>query len=432
MSNCMLNFALLPMERNPSAPTVYVVLDKRYTNLKELYKLKLMITYKRVQKFYTIIIPGVPAKMSENDFEKCRSEKPRHPFSEYKDLINQVESDARNVIKDMPAFSFKEFEKLYFDSLIDEKNLIIALESYENDLKLQGRVGTASSYKCARVALKKFLDETKKPDPFFDDITVSFLSSWEEWMISKGTASATVGIYCRNIRTILNKAKETGLLKPEKYPFGKGKYVIPASQNIKKALSLQEIGKIYNYRAEDGSQEHRARDLWLFSYLCNGINFKDIARLRYKNIDGDTITFIRAKTERKLKSNLKPIIVPYTAELKAIVSRWGNRPRKEESLVFPILHENVTPEQERALVQLATNITNKYIKRIAKDCNISKPISTIYARHSFATVMKRSGASLEFISDSLGHSNIATTENYLASFEMETKRKFAKNLVKFK
>lgn len=45
--------------------------------------------------------------------------------------------------------------------------------------------------------------------------------------------------------------------------------------------------------------------------------------------------------------------------------------------------------------------------------------------------LKRSGASTEFISESLGHSNLATTENYLASFEMETKRKLAKNLLKF-
>jgi integrase/recombinase XerD len=38
--------------------------------------------------------------------------------------------------------------------------------------------------------------------------------------------------------------------------------------------------------------------------------------------------------------------------------------------------------------------------------------------------MKRNGASLEFISESLGHSDIRTTESYLASFENDTKREW--------
>lgn len=57
------------------------------------------------------------------------------------------------------------------------------------------------------------------------------------------------------------------------------------------------------------------------------------------------------------------------------------------------------------------------MKRIAKELDIIKPITTYYARHSFATILKRSGASTEFISDALGHSDLKTTKNYLAGFE---------------
>lgn len=39
------------------------------------------------------------------------------------------------------------------------------------------------------------------------------------------------------------------------------------------------------------------------------------------------------------------------------------------------------------------------------------------ARHFFASVLKRSGVNIAYISDSLGHSDLKTTENYLASFE---------------
>ena len=54
------------------------------------------------------------------------------------------------------------------------------------------------------------------------------------------------------------------------------------------------------------------------------------------------------------------------------------------------------------------------------------------ARHTFSTVMKRSGASTEFIQETLGHTNIKTTENYLDSFEKEVKKEFAYRLVSFK
>ena len=57
------------------------------------------------------------------------------------------------------------------------------------------------------------------------------------------------------------------------------------------------------------------------------------------------------------------------------------------------------------------------MKRIANKLEIDKPVTTYYARHSFATVLKRSGAQIEMISELLGHSNVQTTENYLDSFE---------------
>ena len=53
-------------------------------------------------------------------------------------------------------------------------------------------------------------------------------------------------------------------------------------------------------------------------------------------------------------------------------------------------------------------------------------------RHSFATILQRSGASTEFISEALGHSNVRTTQNYLAGCEDEAKKKTVKALIAFK
>lgn len=52
-------------------------------------------------------------------------------------------------------------------------------------------------------------------------------------------------------------------------------------------------------------------------------------------------------------------------------------------------------------------------------------------KHSFATQLKSSGASTEFISESLGHSSLAVTENIFASFPQEEKKKWAAKLAEF-
>jgi site-specific recombinase XerD len=51
------------------------------------------------------------------------------------------------------------------------------------------------------------------------------------------------------------------------------------------------------------------------------------------------------------------------------------------------------------------------------------------ARHSYATIMKRSGASIAYIAESLGHRNLKTTEIYLEYFEAEQRTRNAQNLI---
>lgn len=72
---------------------------------------------------------------------------------------------------------------------------------------------------------------------------------------------------------------------------------------------------------------------------------------------------------------------------------------------------------------------NKYMKLIGSEIGYDKPLTTYAARHSYATILKRSGAPLGFISESLGHKSLQTTESYLDSFEDETRRKYAEMLV---
>ncbi len=74
---------------------------------------------------------------------------------------------------------------------------------------------------------------------------------------------------------------------------------------------------------------------------------------------------------------------------------------------------------KRKVYQQLTKTINKYVKRVAKEVGIDKNVTSYFARHSFATVLKRSGTGVELISELLGHSSVNITESYLDSFEKE-------------
>jgi len=250
-------------------------------------------------------------------------------------------------------------------------------------------------------------------------------------MLSQGKSTTTVGIYMRNIRTIVNIAIENGQLDHEACPFGKRKYIIPASRNIKKALKLNEIEKIFNYTSVHKAEE-RARDLWMFSYLCNGINVKDIAMLKQKNIENDKIIYHRAKTINTRKQDRHPITAYLNEPMRKIIRQWGQRSLNPEEFIFDILTLKDTHDVVYKKVKQATKTINKYMDRIGMRLGIKQKVTTYSARHSFATILKNSNTSTEFISEALGHTSLQTTANYLDSFEKETIVENQEKLLNFK
>lgn len=399
-----------------------IVLDSRRSKKDGTYPVKIRITYQRQQKYY-----GVGLSLSKAEFEKVQGDKPRGEFKELQIQLNVLEARAIKIIEKLPEFSFTAFEKNYLDHRNGGQDVYSFYERYISELKREDRTGTASSYQCSLNSLKSFYSR-KLP---FEKVTPDFLRSYELWMLEEGNSSTTVGIYLRALRTLCNLAIEEGVLSQQAYPFGKRKYQIPAGRNVKKALSLEEIQKIFDYEPVTEA-EAKGRDLWLFSYLCNGINVKDIARLKYRNIQEDKITFIRAKTERTSKKNLKPIVAILTPEVRQIIQLWGNGSNDPGNYIFDILKDGISSQRERELVQQATKNINKYIKRVATAAGIDKNVTTYTARHSFSTILKRSGAPIEFISESLGHHDLKTTESYLDSFEDDVKKQYAGFLTNFK
>lgn len=439
---------------------IAIILDTRRVKDNNKYPVKLRVNHQRVTEYFQTIFD-----LTKEEYEKLPAPRITAELQAVKTKLRQIERDTEVALKEISPFSFEEFEKKFvrtnpllrqrkrkrepiakngddldlapfhkkFPVLLETNSepgtLIWSYKEYIKKLLREGRISTAVNYHCSYVSLKKFRGNVP-----FAAITTSYLFSYEQKMKEEGASKSTIGFYLRPLRAVYNEAVEAGLAKKDKaYPFGKKRYQIPSSRNVKKALELSDVEKIYYYNESLLSEsEKRARDYWLFSYFGNGMNPKDIAFLKYKDIHDDFLVFERSKTERSMRADPKPISVFINDDMKAIIERWGNKPAQPNSYIFPILLEGATPLRQYALVQNVVGVINDCMKRILKELNINKKATTYVARHTFSTILKKSGASTEQIQEALGHTDVKTTENYLDSFDKETKKRLAGSLVSFK
>ena len=139
-----------------------------------------------------------------------------------------------------------------------------------------------------------------------------------------------------------------------------------------------------------------------------GINFIDIAFLTDANVIEGHLVYTRRKTKQLIQ-------LPLQAKAMEIVQKYRTH---TTSYWFPIFSpEDKTEALKRKRAAKAMRSVNYYLKNIGKKLNVSTKITTYVARHSFATVLKRSGVNTSIISEAMGHSSEKVTQIYLDSFE---------------
>lgn len=411
--------------------TTAIILDTRREKKDGTYPIKIRVTYDQRYKKY-----GTKYDLSESDYmiitrKNFRSEKLRN----IKTALDKIKVNVDELISGMDEFSFDEFENLFLEKRGDMTNLINAFDQIVVQKKESGRIATAIGYEYAKKSLQEFekFQSNKSEDVeniHFKKLTVNYLKEYDSWMRSKGKTTTTIGMYLRNVRALMNSAVKNNVIKANAYPFGVGKYEIPTSNSIKKALTNDELKKLFAYQPEQGSPEHFYFDLWLFSYLCNGLNIKDILRLKYSDIHGESLIFVRAKTEHttKQRTEIEAILTPIA---KQIIDQWGTKPIQPDNFIFPFLNKNMTAEKQHKVKEQVVWQINKYIKRVAEKVGIDAKMTTYVARHSYTSKLLRAGISIEFLRQQLGHTDSKTTLNYAQKIDFDTKQKATNLLTEF-
>lgn len=398
--------------------TVAVIIDTSHPKREGKYPVRIRVTYLRQRKYYP-----TGKDLTADQWDALPTTKNRELSAVRKDIENSY-NIIRSAVEELASNGDFSLDALNARLKLAPSLSINAMFAARFDeLKSRGRVGNMTVYYATLKGIERFAGTHVR----LSSVTPNWLTRYADFLDNEGKKQTTIAIHLRTLRAIINEARRAGLIKESQYPFGRGRYEIQSGAGRKMALTVEQIGQIANY--DDGSEATaRYRDYWLFLYLCNGINVADFVKLRYRDIVNGEICFVRQKTERttRVRKEIRAII---TDRMQKIIDRWGTVPRPD-AFIFGILDGSEDPLRQMHKTQYLTRAINKRMTDVGERLGIGH-ISTYTARHSFATVLKRSGVNIAYISESLWHSDLKTTENYLASFEREERQKNAELLTRF-
>lgn len=175
---------------------------------------------------------------------------------------------------------------------------------------------------------------------------------------------------------------------------------------IPEVWSSEEIERLLS--VIDTANPVGRRNYAIFLILVRtGLRISDVLRLRFSNIDwkSNCITLFQQKTGNALS-------LPISKEIGlAIISYLQDgRPVSTSEYIFL---SQTAPFQPLAEHNNFNSEMRKYMRRAGIALPEKKHAGVHAIRHSFATNMLKQGASVQDISQILGHSNINVTETYL-------------------
>lgn len=390
--------------------TVSVICYKSRPQKNGEYPLTLRIT-KNGQRKYQYL--GISVELKHWDFQKNRP-KPNCPN---KELINKIILEKEKEYQEK-ILEFNSEQKEYTAaSLVENKQKKLQLktvkEFYEQLIKEfeeTNKVGNRLIYKTSFNSLKAFTRSDL--NFYFSDINTDWLYNYEKWQRRKGNKETTISLQFRTLRSAYNKAIEEKAATKKNYPFDDYKVGKFKTKTKKRAISKDEVMQVITTETINATPLRiLARDIFTFSYLCGGIPFVDISNLTMKNIQRGRILYTRQKTHGDINIKL-------CDQAKEIIKKYAFH-QKTANYLFPILNANIhkteLQKQNRRHKVLAQ--VNNELKELATELEIESKLTTYVARHSFASVLKKSGVSVALISEALGHTDLKTTQIYLDSFE---------------
>lgn len=346
-----------------------------------------------------------------------------HPDRIYlNEWLTQKKSEILRIIADFDSnkidWTLNQFEQEFFH-YSNKGNVKEFFENLIQTYKDTNHIGNANCYSRTLHVLELF--DEKLSERVFPEIDIKYVKSFDVFLQKRECKGNTRKFYFKTLRAVLNKAIQDGEASETTYPFGKGGFSISSleEETTKRYLPHDSIFKLKT-TVMDNAVLERTRRLFLFSYYCYGISFIDAALLTKKNIirynGGNYIVYKRNKTKEAKK--VKPIQIKITPEIQELMNWFSANTLLVEDYLLPIVSiAGYKGEQLYNHIRNRFGRNNKNLANLAKVLEITDMKLTSYvSRHTMAMTLQDNQVPREVISQILGHSDLATTNTYLDSF----------------
>ncbi len=340
--------------------------------------------------------------------------------------LADVKSRCREILKEFEKnrvdWTLNQFEQSFLNKS-NRTGVEGFFLKYIESLKSAGKIGNMKAYENTLYMLKLFDSQFCKKE--FPDIDLQYIEEFYSYLYAeRGCSNNTIKYYIKTFRALINKSFIAKVGSETTYPFGTGGFSISnlEQETDKRFLPSEYIEKIKNTEIENFTLQW-VRNLFMFSYYCQGISYVDMASLTSKNIilgeGGNYITYSRRKTEKKSKSRI--IRIKVSPKIQELLEWFKiNTNLVGEYLLPCITKEGYEGEKLYTHVRDRYKKYNRHLKKLGETMGFKGiRLSSYMSRHSYAMRLKNSGIPEDVISEALGHKNLSTTKVYLDSFQKD-------------
>lgn len=341
--------------------------------------------------------------------------------------LTAAEAKADQVLESSDVINRDTFDFLYSTA----GNLQTVKAVFDLVVAKQPVKGTRDIYSDARNKIFSYA-----PNLTWGEVTVDWvkkmLSEIRHARTGEELSQTTKNIYLRTLKLAFKEAIRLKLVHADAYPFGAGKIQIKETEAHHRPISVAEKNKLESAfwtdapgaRYPSAAKKTEARDFWLFSYYCNGLNMADIFDLKFKHIlENEEIRKHRVKNINRNSNELSILIdLP---EVQAIIKKYGLKyvgTPPPDAYVFPIYEGSTSDEDRDRLKHNKTANINKWLKKIGKELGIKQKLTTYTARHSFGSIMYAEGVPVAEIKEAFGHKEEKMTQTYLNGMPLKIKK----------
>jgi integrase len=357
-------------------------------------------------------------------YEVDTRKKKLHPDRE---KFNSWLSEKKNLCEDI----IKEYDKnrtdwtlTMFEQDFLNRSKHTSVETYFSGLisKLDksGNIGNKNAYERTLYMLKLFDPDFSRK--VFQDIDLKYINRFDDFLrIDRGCEGNTISYYMRTFRALLNRAIKEGETSEVTYPFGKHGYCVSSlSQETEKRYLPSQYIETLKTAVIDSPALQWSRNLFLFSYYCQGMAIVDMAFLTDKNVlvfeGGKYICYRRRKTESKQSRIIR---IKITENIQSLMDWFRVNTKLVDNYLLPVItKEGYEGQKLYDHIRDRNRKFNKHLKTLGEALKFEGiRLSSYQARHSYAMRLKNSGIPEDVISEALGHKDLSTTKTYLDSFQ---------------